>query len=61
MKRGRPIHAQGGGARKDHLFEEDRSLCGSYLWGGGRDVNPDEMENDEDELCQRCARKAGVA
>lgn len=60
MRRGKPVHALGGGARKDHLFEKKTSLCGRYLWGGGSEVEPDEVDANRDELCVRCGREAGV-
>ena len=50
--------ALGGGARKDHLFENKESLCGKYLYGGGREVDVDEQSTDDEELCKQCARKA---
>lgn len=60
MKRARPTNALGGTPRKDHLFGDDkRSLCGSWLYGGGREVDPDVAENDDD-LCQTCAGRAGL-
>lgn len=58
MKRGRPTHALGGGARKDHLFEDKRSLCGKYIYGGGREVDPEGLVVDPSEVCKRCARAA---
>lgn len=57
MKRGRPTNALGGTPRKDHLFEEKRSLCGKWLYGGGREVQPDEVDEDDEDLCKACARK----
>lgn len=59
MKRARPRLALGGGARKDHLFEDKTSLCGKYTYGGGREVDPEELEYD-DTICKQCARKAGL-
>lgn len=60
MRIGKPIHALGGGARKDHLFEGKQSLCDKYMWGGGREIDLDEADLDEEEVCKKCLRKAGV-
>jgi len=66
MKRSRPDHALGGGANKDHLFENGRSKCGKYWYGGGTEVKVDEDEQDlvelaeNGELCKKCMREAGI-
>lgn len=62
IRRGRPTHALGGGARKDHLFTDKTSLCGKYMWGGGREIDPDRIDYEEqsDELCKSCAQEAGI-
>lgn len=59
MKRGRPYNALGGTPRKDHLFENSRSLCGGWMYGGGREVDPADVNKNDDELCNRCASKVG--
>lgn len=67
MRRARPTNALGGTPTKDHLFGEDkRALCGSWLYGGGRTVDPEADRETlaqavkDGDLCARCARKAGV-
>ena len=68
MKRARPTEAVGGTPTKDHLFGTDnRSLCGNWLYNGGRTVYPDRDGHDDliqavedGELCTECAREAGV-
>ena len=60
LKRGRPTRALGGGARKDHLFQDKRSLCGKYMWGGGHEVSPEDVTEEDEELCKKCARSPEV-
>lgn len=58
LKRGRPRGAFGSpGARKDHLFENEESLCHSWWYGGGRPVAREDVDGDDDDLCIRCARR----
>lgn len=57
-KRARPTTAIGGTPTKDHLFDGKRSLCGGWMYGGGYDVDADDVSEDDEELCKRCARKA---
>lgn len=62
MKRGRPVHALGGTPRKDHLFVDKESLCGKWMYGGGREIEPGEAISEDalrdDDLCRACLRKA---
>jgi len=69
MKRARPTNALGGTPTKDHLFGEDkRSLCDSWMYGGGVTVFPEREADakklreavEQGDLCTRCARAAGV-
>ena len=57
LRRARPTNALGGTPKKDHLFGEDmRSKCDSWMYNGGRVVDSDEVDEDDPELCARCAR-----
>lgn len=60
MKRACPRMAIGGGARIDHLFEDGKSLCGNWMYGSGREVDPEDLEYEEGEICKECAREAGL-
>lgn len=55
MKRARPVNALGGTPRKDHLFKNGRSLCGNWMYLGGRRVDTEDIE--EEDLCKSCLRK----
>ncbi len=57
LKRGRPIHALGTPAKKDHLFRDNESLCGTYQWSGGRIIDPNGLTNTT-ELCEDCFQHA---
>lgn len=60
LKRGKPVHALGGGAQVDHLFRNGRSLCDKYMWGGGEPVDEEEVEYEPGQVCKTCCRKLGV-
>lgn len=55
MKRARPPD---GVPRKDHLFTNNRSLCGRWTYSGGEPVEPDELDEDEPGLCKTCVARA---
>lgn len=56
---GKPIGANGTSAKRWHIFEDGRSLCGSWLLpsGGDEEVSDDE-EYVEGQDCKACCRKA---
>lgn len=47
-------------ARTLHVFDGGRSLCGSWMYTGGRDFDPDDPQTDPDGICKSCARKVGL-
>lgn len=58
MRRGCPSLALGGGAKVDHLFEGKKSICGKYMWGGGYEVDPEDVQYEQGEVCKACCRGA---
>lgn len=48
-------------ARRWHIFDGGRSLCGNWMYGAAdQDVDPEEDSYREGEDCKKCCRRAGV-
>ena len=55
---GQPIRA-----RRHHVFENGRSLCGNWMFvndGNEPEVKPDEDTFRDGKDCKNCSRRAGV-
>lgn len=47
-------------ARRWHVFDGSRSLCGNWMYTSGMTPVSNEDSFNEGEDCKTCARKAGV-